>query len=208
MIFNLFNLFPTKHIIRSKPDQVKTVYLTFDDGPSEITPQVLVLLRKYNFKGTFFVIGHKAFQNKSLIQQALNDGHAVYSHSKDHDYSNYFRSDERVGHWMSTSIFELQTLTQNNNLYFRPPAGILTPPLLRASLKKNISLILWSQRFYDSVFQLNRRKISKYLSRIKDGDIVLLHDQQREKNISVFLDSFEFFLAELQKKGYACLALT
>lgn len=68
----------------------KTVYLTFDDGPSKNTPQVLEVLRKYGVKGTFFVIDGKGY-NK-YMKDIVNEGHAIGLHSETHDYKKIYTS--------------------------------------------------------------------------------------------------------------------
>lgn len=69
-------------------DEVKEVYLTFDDGPSHNTPQVLDILDKYNVKATFFVTGENA-RYQSYIRTAYLKGHAIGAHSYTHKYSIY-----------------------------------------------------------------------------------------------------------------------
>lgn len=68
----------------------KTVYLTFDDGPSRNTPKVLEVLRKYGVKGTFFVIDGKGY-NK-YMKDIVNEGHAIGLHSETHDYRKVYTS--------------------------------------------------------------------------------------------------------------------
>lgn len=75
--------------IESKTDLPKnaargTVALTFDDGPSEFTPQILAILKKYNIKATFFMVGMSAKQHPELVKQVLEAGHAIDSHSQTH----------------------------------------------------------------------------------------------------------------------------
>src|SRR3990167_2585805 len=63
----------------------KTVALTFDDGPSPIyTPQVLAILKKYNIKATFFVVGVNAKKYPEIIKEIHAEGHVVASHSLTH----------------------------------------------------------------------------------------------------------------------------
>jgi len=70
----------------------KTVYLSFDDGPSLITEQILDILKDENIKATFFVSGIKSDYQKSLLKRIANEGHAIgnhtYSHNYDYIYSN------------------------------------------------------------------------------------------------------------------------
>lgn len=67
---------------------VNTVYLTFDDGPSENTAKILDILDRYNAKATFFVTGHNAGY-RSSIGDAYRRGHSVGMHTMTHDYSIY-----------------------------------------------------------------------------------------------------------------------
>jgi peptidoglycan/xylan/chitin deacetylase (PgdA/CDA1 family) len=71
----------------------KICYLTFDDGPtSNITPQVLDVLKKYDIRVTFFVIGEEAEKYPKILKRAKAEGHYIanhtYSHNYDYLYSN------------------------------------------------------------------------------------------------------------------------
>ncbi|KAL4987767.1 hypothetical protein BDW68DRAFT_197193 [Aspergillus falconensis] len=61
-----------------------TIALTFDDGPSEYTPQLLDLLSTYGARATFFVLGDAAAQNPGLLQRIRAEGHQVGAHTYDH----------------------------------------------------------------------------------------------------------------------------
>lgn len=65
------------------------VYLTFDDGPSEHTARLLDVLKKYNVKATFFVVGRGA---DDLIKREYDEGHAIGLHSFSHDYAYIYRN--------------------------------------------------------------------------------------------------------------------
>lgn len=71
----------------------RTAYLTFDDGPSGLTPQVLSILRRENIRATFFVTGAGLEQHRELIQQMAAEGHALGNHSYSHDYRLYRSED-------------------------------------------------------------------------------------------------------------------
>ena len=65
----------------------KTAYLTFDDGPSSlVTPRILEVLREYDIKATFFVIGKMAEQNPELLRQIQEEGHLICNHTYSHNY--------------------------------------------------------------------------------------------------------------------------
>jgi len=70
----------------------KTVYLTFDDGPSIYTNDILDILADYNVKATFFVIGKTDEASKEVYQRIVNEGHAIGMHSYSHDYNIIYKS--------------------------------------------------------------------------------------------------------------------
>ena len=63
----------------------KLLALTFDDGPDEdFTPQILDILKKYNVKATFYVIGEKVQYNKKIIKRQYEEGHEIGNHTYTH----------------------------------------------------------------------------------------------------------------------------
>ncbi len=90
---NLYSDFYTQ-----RPDKQlvlhKTVYLTFDDGPSERTPEVLDILKKYNIKATFFVVGNSSALGKECMKRIVSEGHSIAMHSYTHDFKKIYSSVE------------------------------------------------------------------------------------------------------------------
>ena len=101
----------------------KIVFLTFDDGPSDYTDELLDILAAHNAKATFFVIGMGSDYHKSLIGREYAEGHAVAVHSLTHDYNKIYSSDE--AYWSDfeamNDIIEQQTGQRTN--IFRFPGG-------------------------------------------------------------------------------------
>ncbi len=86
-------------------NEQKVVYLTFDDGPSKVTSQVLDTLKQKNVKATFFVIA--AENNEEylpLITRIINEGHEIGVHSKTHSYSEIYQSSESF--WQDIAMLE------------------------------------------------------------------------------------------------------
>ena len=74
-------------------DGKKIAYLTFDDGPSvTATPFILDILKKYNIKVTFFVVGSMVYENKQLLVREKQEGHSIGNHTYTHNYK-YLYSD-------------------------------------------------------------------------------------------------------------------
>ncbi|MBR0302844.1 MAG: polysaccharide deacetylase family protein, partial [Clostridia bacterium] len=70
-----------------------TIYLTFDDGPSYITPKILDILAKYNVKATFFILNYSD-ENREVIARAIREGHTIGIHGYSHDYGIIYTSAE------------------------------------------------------------------------------------------------------------------
>ncbi len=73
-----------------KPATGKTVYLTFDDGPSRYTPEILDVLDKYGVKATFFVVNGRY---NSTMKDIVDRGHQIGLHTYSHDYKKIYASD-------------------------------------------------------------------------------------------------------------------
>ncbi|TXK75393.1 polysaccharide deacetylase [Paenibacillus sp. N3.4] len=71
------------------PEQ-PTVYLTFDDGPSKLTSQVLDILQKEDVKATFFALGEEAKAHPTLIKRIVEEGHTLGNHSYNHVYKELY----------------------------------------------------------------------------------------------------------------------
>ncbi|MBO4914629.1 MAG: polysaccharide deacetylase [Oscillospiraceae bacterium] len=70
----------------------RVVYLTFDDGPGEYTEQLLDLLKQYNVRVTFFVVGTSEYLD--LLPRMAAEGHSIGAHAYRHNYKRVYASDE------------------------------------------------------------------------------------------------------------------
>lgn len=72
----------------------KKVYLTFDDGPSSNTDQILDILKDYDVKATFFVVGKTDERSVKAYQRIVEEGHTLAMHSYSHRYDEIYESKE------------------------------------------------------------------------------------------------------------------
>lgn len=109
-------------VINLPDNSAGVIYLTFDDGPSDITPQILQILEQNQIKATFFVINH-ADAYDYLIQSAYQSGHSIGIHSYTHNY-NYIYSSESAFfsdlHAIQDKVFNL---TGYRTTLYRFPGG-------------------------------------------------------------------------------------
>ncbi|MDR0949372.1 MAG: polysaccharide deacetylase [Lachnospiraceae bacterium] len=99
------------------------VYLTFDDGPSAYTEEILDILDEYNVKATFFVVGKEDEDSKERLREIVNRGHSVGMHSYSHVYDDLYQSVEAFGaDLMKIKNYIFETTGVECNIY-RFPGG-------------------------------------------------------------------------------------
>lgn len=72
------------------PNTGKVLYLTFDDGPSRFTPEVLDILKQEGVKATFFVLGEHVEQYPDIAKRIIDEGHAIGNHTYNHAYEKLY----------------------------------------------------------------------------------------------------------------------
>ena len=68
----------------------KTAFLTFDDGPSERTAEILDILKRLDIKATFFVIGQTDARASDLMKRIVHEGHTIGAHTYSHNYAKIY----------------------------------------------------------------------------------------------------------------------
>ncbi|MBR0507326.1 MAG: polysaccharide deacetylase family protein [Clostridia bacterium] len=99
----------------------KTVYLTFDDGPCGNTEQLLAVLKKYDAKATFFVIGNKT--RTDLIKRAYEEGHSIGVHTYTHVYKSIYKSEQAFFEDFLKTQEVIKEATGSYTRIFRFPGG-------------------------------------------------------------------------------------
>ncbi|MCR5310113.1 MAG: polysaccharide deacetylase [Lachnospiraceae bacterium] len=104
-------------------DGFRRVYLTFDDGPSVNTGQILDILKEYNVKATFFVIRKDGRNNEKLYRRIVDEGHTLGMHSNTHEYSVVYKSEEAFKEDTVSLQDFLYLVTGEESKYYRFPGG-------------------------------------------------------------------------------------
>lgn len=106
-----------------QPD-TPTVYLSFDDGPSGLTPQVLDLLREEGVSATFFVLGQLAHREQETVKRIVAEGHAIGNHTYDHHYQKlYGEGFEQFFTQVAETDETIYQITGQRTPLFRAPGG-------------------------------------------------------------------------------------
>lgn len=211
---NSKEVFSQKHVLAIESERAyikdgkKTVFLTFDDGPSaNITPQILNILDKYNIKATFFVVGAMAEENKEILKRTYNSGHAIANHSYSHNYSKiYSNVDNFIYEVDKTEEALKKILGYNfNTRVFRFPGGSYgnKKEFKEAINNKGMIYIDWNSLNGDAEGQgLSKdRLINRFLETSSNYEklVVLMHDAPGKQST---VDSLPSIIENLKQRGF------
>lgn len=102
----------------------KTMYLTFDDGPSEEnTSRVLDILKERNIKATFFLVGENVEKYPEIARRIVAEGHTIGIHCYNHDYQNLYQSVESFVEDFEHARRVVREVTGVETVLFRFPGG-------------------------------------------------------------------------------------
>lgn len=152
----------------------REVALTFDDGPSEYTAQVLDILRAHRVQATFFLCGENAKSHPELVRRIQDEGHEIGNHTYSHAYL-HLTSRARIAAEIDRTQDVLEKILGRRPRLFRPPFGVRWFSLWSVLRERGMTMVLWSIRGYDG--RLDSRSIARViLDQAHPGAIVLLHD--------------------------------
>jgi peptidoglycan/xylan/chitin deacetylase (PgdA/CDA1 family) len=206
---------PTFAILaKTRPaDSPKTVYLTFDDGPSPVTPRLLAVLKKHNVRATFFVTGQYE-ESFPVLKQISDDGHVIALHTYSHDFGEIYASPEAF--WDDISKLDdliLETTGRRAHRILRFPGGSsntvsfkyggrgIMGTLVRQCGEKGIGYCDWTIDPKDAEGTKSASSIcSRVMDRIDDAPtaVVLMHDGPQQTTAPEAADAI---LTRLKEKG-------
>ncbi len=191
----------------------KRVYLTFDDGPSQNTKDILDVLKQNNIKATFFVLGNQVEVFPETTNRIYKEGHFIANHGYSHKYSNIYESPEQVLNEFNQCnkiVADTIKVPEYNSHLFRFPGGFNGGKY--AEIKKqaaelleqnNILYVDWNSLTGDSE-QVNPTE--EYLmnnlqntTQSKNSLVLLMHDSQAKR---VTVDFLPKVIEYLKQQGY------
>jgi cellulose synthase/poly-beta-1,6-N-acetylglucosamine synthase-like glycosyltransferase/peptidoglycan/xylan/chitin deacetylase (PgdA/CDA1 family)/spore germination protein YaaH len=210
--------YPLSYTVEQYGYHPKKVALSFDDGPDpEWTPKILDILKKYNVKGTFFMIGETAEDYIGVMRRVYREGHEIGNHTWTHpDISEISTRQVDLELNLTERLFASELGVQP--LYFRPPYSIDQEPdtndqaapveriegLGYVIVGNKIDTNDWDehprktpQEIIDSVFQQIKDMETKPWNR---GSIILLHDGGGDRSVTIA--TLPKLIEALRARGY------
>ena len=176
--------------VKEKP----SIAITFDDGPSSrYTGRLLDGLKERSVKASFFLIGENAEENPGLVERIYKEGHLIGNHTYSHVQMTHLSEEAAVREIEKTDQV-ISAITGEHVAYMRPPFGAWQREL---EVRMEVLPVLWSVDPLDWTTENVDEIVSKVVTEVEEGDIILLHD--------CYASSVEAALRIvdiLQKEGY------
>lgn len=185
----------TYHIDPEKP----MLALTFDDGPSKYTEQILDVLEKYESRATFFEVGNRVASYPETVKRIVALGSEIGSHSYSHP-SLGSASKSKIKSQLNQTDRALKEIIGKKTTLLRPPYGSVGENLRKYADKP---FILWSVDTQDWKSRNAQKVASHVMSHASDGDIILMHDLYDST-----AEAVTRIVPKLIKKGYQLVTVS
>lgn len=191
------------------PASRRAIALTFDDGPSESTPDILSLLREHQARATFFMCGHHVRRLPRVAQRCAAEGHEIGNHTDTHQ-SLYLRSPQFIEDQLARAQASISEVTGFTPRLFRATYGVRWPGLRAAQDRLGLLGVMWTTIARD--WKLPASGIVAYVvPRVQPGSILCFHDGrelQHRPDITPTLEALRLLLPRFQAIGYEMVTVS
>lgn len=204
----LVTRFPNNCIV--KGPETDSTALTFDDGPSNITEEVLNILKKHNAKATFFWQGQNLAKHPELVRRAIAEGHELANHSWDHTNSDQLNNEQLWKEQVFPTSQRFDSLYEYKAQFFRPPYGSIAPEQVKSLGEKGIRTVFWSLSTldWDPGRNSTHEIVTRFKKELHPGAIVLMHDVDFEGTHQNMLRGLEDIIAHGKSMNYEFVTLS
>ena len=202
--------------ILDKEKNIGTIYLTFDDGPSNNTSKILDILKQEDIKATFFLVNFNSSYNP-VVKRIYDEGHSIGIHSYTHNYKLIYSSVSAYFDDLNKMNDKIKTITGSDTKLLRFPGGssntissfnkgIMTT-LVKEVTNAGYHYFDWNVDSSDAWSARNSNDVyNNVINNLKKGtNIVLMHDlSSNEKTVNVL----EKIIKDAKEKGYIFANIT
>ncbi len=193
--------------------ETKRAFLTFDDGPSSVTPTILDTLKQENIKASFFVLGSRVEALPETVKRIYDEGHYIANHGYSHSYSAIYSSPQAVVdefNQCNESVKKAIGVPEYNSHLFRFPGGFPGGPYVEIKTQakellsqNNILYVDWNALSGDAettspTVEFEMKRIQETVSN-KNSVVILMHDAQAKKATAEALPQI---ISWLRQNGY------
>lgn len=167
------------HVLSRIETSERVLYLTFDDGPSEVTTDLLEVLDAHGAHGTFFLIGQQVLRYPESVATLTQRGHGIGNHGYRHR-DPWLRPRRPLLEDFQENRRLLQEMTGIDALFCRPPYGHWRPVLDAWARRTGSQVVLWDVMPGDYLRFMSLDRLVSFTRRtVRTGSIIVLHDAPR-----------------------------
>lgn len=188
---------------------LKVVFLTFDDGPSIHSEEVLDILKQYDVKATFFSIGGDRELANTVWNRIIKEGHTLANHTLSHNYDLYNDPESFYADVQEQSDYQKEITGQEPSGLFRFPGGSLTAneTCCRGIVERGYNYVDWNVSTGDAASETPEP--DTIIANVVNGcakhdvSIVLCHGEVKENTRTALPD----IIKTLKEKGYTFMPM-
>jgi peptidoglycan/xylan/chitin deacetylase (PgdA/CDA1 family) len=185
--------------IRDGVPRHRMIALTFDDGPSPYTPQIVNTLVKAHVPATFFVVGQQLNDFADGLRDELRHGFAIGDHTENHAWLTHYSPGGQFAQ-VHDAAARMEHLGAPAPVLFRPPYGVYDSTTLATLKRFHMLMVMWSIDPGDWRRPGTGAIVSNVLANSKPGAIVIMHDGGGDRSQTVA--ALPAIISGLRKRGY------
>lgn len=189
--------------------QGKTCAITFDDGPSAATDQVLDVLAHCQVRATFFVLAENARRHPQVVRRLASEGHTIAVHGNSHR-KLHKASEHEIESEIKTAQATLKVLGVAPAPIYRSPHGLKNRRLFRVTGRLGLQVWAWSRGIWDTDRPPAETLVARATRLARDGMVLLLHDGRGDElapDISSMVAALPRILDELKRRRFTFTTL-
>ena len=192
---------PTPYVRVIDPE-LPMVALTFDDGPCDLTDQLLDMLEEHYAVATFYVLGRKVEDKSDTVLRAFDMGCEVANHSWSHPSLDRISSD-RIHTQLQDTSDAIEAVTGVPPSSVRPTYGRTNSKLENVAQELGLPLVFWSIDPSDYLDRTPERIYDIIMDAVQDRDIILLHDIHERS-----IEAATMWVPSLIESGYQLVTVS
>jgi len=192
---NDYDFYNNKYIDKN----TKLVAFTFDDGPNYNTSKVIDILNKYNVTATFFITGKNIKGNEKVLEKLYEYNMEIGNHTYNHLLLTKYNKD-KIQEEIETTNNLIYDIVGSYPKLLRPSYGSVNKKIKDTS---NMPIIIWNIDTLDWKNKNSNKIANKILDKVKDGDIILMHDIYKAT-----LNSLDIVIPKLLENGYQIVSVS
>ncbi len=191
--------------------KVHAVSITFDDGPNEpYTSQILDILKEFNIRATFFIIGKNVERFPGVVKREVEEGHEIGNHGYDHEVLP-LKSPRYIRDQIRRTSDLIERVVGMRPKSFRAPHGWRNPWVNRIAREEGCIPVAWTLGVWDTDRPGTDVIVRRTLEGLCNGSILLLHDGRgvyHGANSSQLVEALPAIIKEARGVGYKFLTLS